>query len=92
MPADPTTMLATANLEGIDILIGSNRDEGELISGEKINCRELLVQKFNTKRSPDFLTTTSRAPIIRFSPFFLFSLIIIITKIAFNHEKPKESS
>lgn len=28
MPADPTTMLATANLEGIDILVGSNRDEG----------------------------------------------------------------
>jgi acetylcholinesterase len=28
MPADPTTMLATSNLEGIDILVGSNRDEG----------------------------------------------------------------
>ncbi|XP_070503332.1 acetylcholinesterase isoform X1 [Chironomus tepperi] len=28
MPSDPTTMLATANLENIDILVGSNRDEG----------------------------------------------------------------
>lgn len=29
MPSDPTTMLASANLEGVDILVGSNRDEGE---------------------------------------------------------------
>ncbi|CRK86983.1 CLUMA_CG000796, isoform A [Clunio marinus] len=28
MPADPMSMLASANLEGIDILVGSNRDEG----------------------------------------------------------------
>lgn len=30
MPSDPMSMLASANLEGIDILVGSNRDEGEL--------------------------------------------------------------
>lgn len=29
MPSDPITMLATANLENIDILVGSNRDEGK---------------------------------------------------------------
>lgn len=29
MPSDPMSMLASANLEGIDILVGSNRDEGE---------------------------------------------------------------
>lgn len=32
MPSDPTTMLATANLENIDILVGSNRDEGKAFS------------------------------------------------------------
>jgi acetylcholinesterase len=29
MPNDPMTMLAEANLEGIDLMVGSNRDEGE---------------------------------------------------------------
>lgn len=29
MPSDPLTMLNNANLEGVDILIGSNRDEGK---------------------------------------------------------------
>lgn len=29
MPSDPATMLKNANLEGIDILMGSNKDEGE---------------------------------------------------------------
>lgn len=29
MPSDPMTMLMEADLEGIDILVGSNRDEGE---------------------------------------------------------------
>lgn len=29
MPDEPMAMLASANLEGIDILVGSNRDEGE---------------------------------------------------------------
>lgn len=33
MPSDPMSMLASANLEGIDILVGSNRDEGEIIAG-----------------------------------------------------------
>ena len=28
MPSDPATMLKNANLEGIDILMGSNKDEG----------------------------------------------------------------
>lgn len=28
MPSDPMTMLKMANLTGIDILVGSNRDEG----------------------------------------------------------------
>jgi acetylcholinesterase len=36
MPADPITMLATANLEGIDILVGSNRDEGEQIIAKRV--------------------------------------------------------
>lgn len=31
MPSDPMSMLASANLEGIDILVGSNRDEGEFV-------------------------------------------------------------
>lgn len=31
MPSDPMSMLASANLEGIDILVGSNRDEGECL-------------------------------------------------------------
>lgn len=31
MPSDPMSMLASANLEGIDILVGSNRDEGEFL-------------------------------------------------------------
>lgn len=31
MPSDPMSMLASANLEGIDVLVGSNRDEGEII-------------------------------------------------------------
>lgn len=35
MPSDPMSMLASANLEGIDILVGSNRDEGEFISENK---------------------------------------------------------
>lgn len=30
MPSDPMSMLASANMEGIDILVGSNRDEGKL--------------------------------------------------------------
>lgn len=29
MPSDPMTMLMEADLDGIDILVGSNRDEGE---------------------------------------------------------------
>lgn len=29
MPSDPMTMLMEADLEGIDILVGSNRDEGK---------------------------------------------------------------
>lgn len=28
MPSDPMTMLENADLSGIDILVGSNRDEG----------------------------------------------------------------
>lgn len=28
MPSDPMTMLREANLEGVDILVGSNKDEG----------------------------------------------------------------
>lgn len=30
MPADPMTMLQEADLSGIDILVGSNKDEGLL--------------------------------------------------------------
>jgi hypothetical protein len=37
MPSDPTEMLAKANLEGIDILVGSNRDEGKLRRGNLIS-------------------------------------------------------
>ena len=33
MTADPMTMLREANLEGIDILVGSNRDEGTMVVG-----------------------------------------------------------
>jgi acetylcholinesterase len=29
MPSDPEGMLASSNLQDIDILVGSNRDEGE---------------------------------------------------------------
>jgi acetylcholinesterase len=29
MPSDPVAMLASANLQDIEILVGSNRDEGE---------------------------------------------------------------
>lgn len=29
MPADPMTMLNEADLSGVDILVGSNKDEGE---------------------------------------------------------------
>lgn len=32
MPADPMTMLAEADLTEVDILLGSNKDEGEYIS------------------------------------------------------------
>lgn len=28
MPTDPMTMLSQANLTGVDILVGSNKDEG----------------------------------------------------------------
>lgn len=29
MPHDPMTMLAQANLSGIEIMVGSNKDEGK---------------------------------------------------------------
>lgn len=29
MPADPATMLETADMSGIEILVGSNKDEGK---------------------------------------------------------------
>lgn len=31
MPSDPMTMLAEADLTEVDILLGSNKDEGELV-------------------------------------------------------------
>lgn len=34
MPSDPTTMLAEADLTEVDILLGSNKDEGELACSE----------------------------------------------------------
>lgn len=46
MPSDPVSMLANANLEGIDILVGSNRDEGEffwkVFSPSRSSLQELL--------------------------------------------------
>jgi acetylcholinesterase len=31
MPSDPMTMLRNADLEGVEILVGSNRDEGNIL-------------------------------------------------------------
>lgn len=42
MPADPMTMLAEADLSEIDILVGSNKDEGE----SKLQL--LLIYSMNT--------------------------------------------
>jgi acetylcholinesterase len=41
MPSDPNTMLATANLENVDILVGSNRDEGKTISFHSLATKPL---------------------------------------------------
>lgn len=47
MPSDPTTMLATANLEGIDILVGSNRDEGKF---EMKTFKGSIIWVFDAKK------------------------------------------
>lgn len=46
MPSDPMSMLASANLDGIDILLGSNRDEGEFVI--------LLRHRSESTQAPDF--------------------------------------
>lgn len=43
MPADPMTMLSQANLTGVDILVGSNRDEGKRDFRYFIHCRSRLL-------------------------------------------------
>lgn len=47
MPADPMTMLRQANLSGVDILVGSNRDEGKRGGGRD----ESLKSEINPSRS-----------------------------------------
>lgn len=43
MPSDPMTMMAEADLTEMDILIGSNKDEGELIPDECENTIHSLL-------------------------------------------------
>lgn len=42
MPKDPITMLQESDLNGVDILVGSNRDEG--IYGSRFVSRYELIQ------------------------------------------------
>lgn len=43
MPADPMTLLQETDLTGIDILVGSNKDEGKLFYMKKKKNTEFLL-------------------------------------------------
>lgn len=46
MPSDPMTMLREADLSEVDILVGSNKDEGEFLAQFSLLALRILVKRF----------------------------------------------
>lgn len=84
MPSDPTEMLAKANLEGIDILVGSNRDEGKLWRGNLISepcdynvnyCNQFRSDSWTLRNATSAVTFARETVVEKPECFFLLKKI-----------------
>lgn len=91
MPSDPMSMLASANLEGIDILVGSNRDEGEFHENFHLKVFNAIFRSDQTLNPLNLLNrlaaTFSRILRARSGPVYV--LVFAIVKGHTNSSRDK---